>query len=60
MKTIAQRREGTTAEALVGAVLCHDVRDAGGKIVGHKGAQLDAKTAAAVKPAAPNNAAMAT
>ncbi len=48
MKTIAQRREGTTAEALVGAVLCHDVRDAAGKIVAHKGTQLDAEAAAAV------------
>ena len=48
MKVIAQRREGTTAEALVGAVLCHDVRDAAGKIVGHKGACLDAPAAAAV------------
>jgi hypothetical protein len=48
MKAIAQRREGTTAEALVGAVLCHDVRDAAGKIVGHKGMRLDAASAAAV------------
>ncbi len=52
MKVIAQRREGTTAEALVGAVLCHDVRDAAGKIVGHKGARLDAPAAAAVLGAA--------
>src|SRR5712692_2847575 len=52
MKAIAQRREGTTTEALVGAVLCHDVRDAAGKIVGHKGARLDAPAAAAVLGAA--------
>jgi hypothetical protein len=48
MKAIAQRREGTTADALVGAVLCHDVRDAAGKIVGHKGARLDENGAEAV------------
>ena len=48
MKAIAQRREGATAEALAGTVLCHDVRDAAGKIVGHKGARLDAPGAAAV------------
>lgn len=48
MKAIAQRREGTTAEALVGAVLCHDVRDGAGKIVAPKGARLDAAGAAAV------------
>ena len=48
MKVIAQRREGTTVDALVGVVLCHDVRDAAGKIVGHKGARLDAPAAAAV------------
>jgi hypothetical protein len=48
MKAIAQRREGTTAETLIGTVLCHDVRDAAGKIVGQKGASLDAAGAAAV------------
>jgi hypothetical protein len=48
MKAIAQRREGTTVETLVSTVLCHDVRDAAGKIVGHKGARLDAAAAAAV------------
>ena len=52
MKAIAQRREGTTVDALVGAVLCHDVRDTAGKIVGHKGARLDALAAAAVLGAA--------
>jgi hypothetical protein len=48
MKAIAQRREGTMPEALVGTVLCHDVRDGTGKIVGHKGARLDTAAAAAV------------
>ncbi len=48
MKAIAQRREGTNAEALLGTVLCHDVRDGSGKIVAHKGARLDAAGAAAV------------
>jgi hypothetical protein len=48
MKAIAQRRDGTTVEALVGTVLCHDVRDGAGKIVGHKGARLDAPGATAV------------
>jgi hypothetical protein len=48
VKAIAQRREGTTAEALIGTVLCHDVRDRGGKIVGPKGARLDAAGAAIV------------
>lgn len=48
MKAIAQRREGATVDGLVGAVLCHDVRDGAGKIVGHKGARLDSARAAAV------------
>ena len=48
MKAVAQRREGATIETLVGMVLCHDVRDASGKIVGPKGASLDATGAAAV------------
>jgi hypothetical protein len=48
MKAIAQRREGLGPEALRGLVLCHDVRDGAGKIVGAKGARLDAATAAAV------------
>lgn len=48
MKAVAQHREGTTPEALVGTVLCHDVRDAAGKIVQAKGATLDAQGAAAV------------
>jgi hypothetical protein len=48
VKAVAQHREGTTPEALVGTVLCHDVRDAAGKIVQAKGATLDAQGAAAV------------
>lgn len=48
MKAIAQRRETASVETLTGMVLCHDVRDAAGKIVGPKGARLDAATASAV------------
>jgi hypothetical protein len=45
MKAIAQRRETATADTLLDRVLCHDVRDADGKIAVAKGARLD--TAAA-------------
>src|SRR6266403_1267022 len=45
MKAIAQRREAATLESLVGKVLCHDVRDAAGKIAVEKGARLTAATA---------------
>ncbi|HXG15771.1 MAG TPA: hypothetical protein VNK50_05950 [Calidithermus sp.] len=48
MKALAQPRSGATVEALVGAVLCHDVRDAEGRVVAAKGARLDAAAAAAV------------
>jgi hypothetical protein len=48
VKALAQRRESATAEGLRGLVLCHDVRDGTGKIVGAKGARLDAAGAAAV------------
>jgi len=48
MKAIAQRRDGTTVDALVGTVLCHDVRDAADKIVAHKGARVDAAVGSAV------------
>jgi hypothetical protein len=48
VKALSQRRESATAEALRGLVLCHDVRDRAGKIVGAKGARLDATGAAAV------------
>lgn len=41
VKAIAQRREDASAEALVGRVLCHDVRDARGQVVGDKGARVD-------------------
>ncbi len=42
MKAVAQRRDGTAPEALVGRVLCHDVRDAAGKVALAKGLRLDA------------------
>jgi hypothetical protein len=45
MKALAVRREGAAPETLAGRVLCHDVRDAGGKIVAPKGACIDADTA---------------
>jgi molybdopterin biosynthesis enzyme len=45
MKAVAQRRAGATAEVLVGRVLCHDVRDAAGKVALAKGAVLDAGAA---------------
>jgi len=41
MKAIAQRRDAARADGLLGRVLCHDVRDADGKIAVAKGAQLD-------------------
>jgi hypothetical protein len=45
MKAHAVHKGAPTA-ALAGRVLCHDVRDAAGKIVGSKGAIVDAGTAA--------------
>lgn len=45
MKAVAQRREGAGVDALVGKVLCHDVRDADGKVALAKGATLDADAA---------------
>jgi molybdopterin biosynthesis enzyme len=46
VKAIAVRREGAvTPEALVGRVLCHDVRDAAGKVAVAKGARVDEATA---------------
>lgn len=45
MKVVAQRREGATADMLVERILCHDVRDAGGKVAAAKGARLDAAAA---------------
>jgi len=41
VKAIAQRRETATADALLDRVLCHDVRDAGGKVAAPKGARID-------------------
>jgi len=45
VKAIALRREAATLEGLVDRVLCHDVRDAAGKIAVEKGARLTAATA---------------
>jgi hypothetical protein len=45
VKAIAVRREGGTTDALVGRVLCHDVRDAAGKVAVAKGARVDEATA---------------
>jgi hypothetical protein len=45
MKAIAQRRDAASVETLVGRVLCHDVRDAAGKIAVEKGARLTTATA---------------
>lgn len=42
MKAIAQRRETAGADVLLDRVLCHDVRDAAGKVALPKGARLDA------------------
>ena len=46
MKAIAQRRDTASVESLVDRVLCHDVRDAAGKVALPKGARLDAAAAA--------------
>ncbi|HEY3064628.1 MAG TPA: hypothetical protein VGL09_02495 [Methylomirabilota bacterium] len=48
MKAIAARRPDTTVDVLVDRVLCHDVRDAAGKVAVPKGARLDRASAAAV------------
>jgi hypothetical protein len=48
VKAVAVRRDGATADALVGRVLCYDVRDAAGKAVADKGAVLDRDAATAV------------
>lgn len=45
MKAIAQRRAEARADLLAGRVLCHDVRDAAGKVALGKGAVLDAASA---------------
>ena len=46
MKAIAVRRDTATVDVLVDRVLCHDVRDADGKVRAPKGARVDADTAA--------------
>jgi hypothetical protein len=48
VKAIAVRRDTAAADALVGRVLCHDVRDAAGRIVGTKGARVDTAGAQAL------------
>ncbi|HEU5320499.1 MAG TPA: hypothetical protein VFX28_06840, partial [Methylomirabilota bacterium] len=45
MKAIALRRETVTADVLLDRVLCHDLRDAAGKVVAPKGARVDAALA---------------
>jgi len=52
MKAIVQRRDSASIEALTGTVLCHDVRDGGGKVVGAKGTRLDPDSARVVLAAA--------
>jgi molybdopterin biosynthesis enzyme len=44
VKAVALPRAGAHAEALAGTVICHDVRDAAGRIAVPKGARLDADT----------------
>ncbi len=41
MKAIAQRREAASLDVLVDRILCHDVRDAAGKVAAAKGARID-------------------
>ena len=41
MKAIAQRRETAAPDVLLDQILCHDVRDAAGKVAVAKGARLD-------------------
>jgi hypothetical protein len=48
VKAVARERAGAGADALVGRVLCHDVRDGAGKIVAPKGARIDARVAEAL------------
>ena len=45
MKAIAQRRQTATTEVLLDRVLCHDVRDAAGKVAVPKGVRVDAAVA---------------
>ena len=46
MKALAVRRATATLDALVDRVLCHDVRDADGKVRAPKGARVDTEIAA--------------
>ncbi|MBI1736166.1 MAG: hypothetical protein HYR51_13405 [Candidatus Rokubacteria bacterium] len=46
MKALAIRRDTATADVLVDRVLCHDVRDADGKVRAPKGARVDGEMAA--------------
>jgi len=46
VRALALRRADATAAALLGRVICHDVRDASGKIAVDKGRALDAEAAA--------------
>ena len=48
MKVLAVRREGAQVTSLRDRVLCHDVRDAGGSVVGHKGAKVSEELAATI------------
>jgi hypothetical protein len=41
VKAIAQRRDTASEDVLLGRVLCHDVRDAAGKVAAPKGARVD-------------------
>jgi hypothetical protein len=45
VKAITQRREAATADVLLDRILCHDVRDASGKVAAPKGARIDAAVA---------------
>jgi hypothetical protein len=45
VKAIAQRRETAGSDVLLDRILCHDVRDAAGKVVAPKGARIDAAIA---------------
>jgi hypothetical protein len=45
VKAIAQRRETASLDVLLDRVLCHDVRDAAGKVAAPKGARIDAAVA---------------
>jgi hypothetical protein len=48
VKAIAQRRDSASVDTLAGRVLCHDVRDAAGKVGLPKGARLDKAASAAL------------